>query len=426
MLLSTHLRWFSFLVLCAWGLLVAAPTVAADDLTPDVDALAGSLANLTAPAAQLQPVGWRTATAPRTGGGTFTLLVIYPATTAGFDTPFDPSQGPYPAVSFGHGFFQHPDRYQPTLEHLASYGYIVVAPESELGLFPSHAQFAQDLSDALTWLESENDSAASPFYQGVATDRFGVSGHSMGGGASILAAAADSRVKAVLNMAAAETNPSAKAAMANVQVPISLLSGSEDAIVPYETNGQEMYNNGNAPRLLPLLIGGYHCGFQDTPFPFFCDSGSMDAQTQLELTRQHLVAFFGLYLKQDQSYWPYVWGPFTLTNPLVTVESDPGMTLAPFAQTQQGSPGATLSYTVTLTHDDDQPASYRVFKVGNLWPATVTPAQTSVLNPGETATILVEVSVPDAGSNRDLLILSVRSDNDGLTRQDAYIVSRRP
>ncbi len=424
--LSHHLRWSRFLVLSALALLLALPAFAADELTPDADALAGSLPEFSLSAVQLQPVGWRTATVPRTGGGSFVLLIIYPATAAGYDTPFDPSQGPYPAVSFGHGFFQHPDRYQPTLEHLASNGYIVVAPESELGLFPSHAQFAQDLSDALTWLENENASAASPFYQSVATDRFGLSGHSMGGGASILAAAADNRVKAVINMAAAETNPSAKAAMANVQAPISLLSGSEDAIVPYETNGQEMYNNGSAPRLLPLFLGGYHCGFQDNPFPLFCDSGSMDPQTQIELTRQHLVAFFGLYLKQDQSYWPYVWGPFTLANPAVTVESDPGMILAPFAQTQQGNPGATLSYTVTLTNNGDQPDSYGVFKAGHQWPAVITPAQTPIINPGETTAILVEVSVPGAGSNRDLLILSVRSDNDGLTRQDAYIVSRRP
>ena len=64
--------------------------------------------------------------------------------------------------------------------------------------------------------------------------------------------------------------------------------------------------------------------------------------------------------------------------------------------------------------------------MGNQWPAVVTPSQTPILNPGEATTILVEVSVPGSGSNRDLLILSVRSDNDGLTRQDAYIVSRRP
>lgn len=412
---SHPVHWFHLLLLLS---LLVVGTALADD-TP-------TITPQPFPAPQLQPVGWRTETVPRTGGGSYVLLIIYPATAAGYNTPFDPSQGPYPAVSFGHGFFQHPDRYQPTLEDLAGHGYIVVAPESELGLFPNHAQFAQDLSDALTWLENENSNAASPFYQSVDTAHFGLSGHSMGGGASILAAAADNRVKAVLNMAAAETNPSAKAAMADVHVPISLLSGSDDAIVPYETNGQEMYNNGHAPRLLPLLIGGYHCGFQDNPFPLFCDSGSMDAQTQLALTRQNLVAFFGLYLKGDQSYWPYVWGPFTLNNPLVSVESDPGMMLAPFAQTQQGNPGVTLSYTVTLTNDGEEADSYGIFKVGNQWPAVITPSHTPLLNPGESVTIGVAVIVPASGGNRDLLILSARSDNDGLTRQDAYIVSRRP
>jgi dienelactone hydrolase len=61
----------------------------------------------------------------------------------------------------------------------------------------------------LTYLEEQNADPASWLFGQVATAQFGVSGHSMGGGASILAAAADARIKAVANLAAAETNPSA-------------------------------------------------------------------------------------------------------------------------------------------------------------------------------------------------------------------------
>lgn len=247
----------------------------------------------------------------------------------------------------------------------------------------------------------------------------------MGGGASVLTAANDSRIVAVLNMAAIETNPSAIEAMANIHVPISLLSGSEDAIVPYENNGLLMYNNGNAPRMLPLLLGGSHCGFQDDPFPLFCDSGSLNPTTQIQLMRAHMVQFFGMYLQGDQSYWPYLWGPFTRNNPNVTFTSDPGMSLTPKAQTQQGVPGQVLNYSLTLTNTTDTPTSYTLFRIGNLWTTIINPSQTPMLNPGQSATITVEVTVQGTGSAKDLAIISARSDADGLTRQDAYIVSRR-
>ena len=45
------------------------------------------------------------------------------------DAPQDGSRAPYPLIVFGHGYSTQPDAYMSTLQHLASWGHIVVAPE---------------------------------------------------------------------------------------------------------------------------------------------------------------------------------------------------------------------------------------------------------------------------------------------------------
>jgi dienelactone hydrolase len=153
--------------------------------------------------------GRRRVTVRHPNNTTFTAQLYYPATATGDNTPYDGSGAPYPAVSFGHGFLQPPERYRSILEHLATWGYLTIATESGLELFPNHRAYAEDMRHCLTYLEEQNADPASWLFGQVATAQFGVSGHSMGGGASILAAAADARIKAVANLAAAETNPSA-------------------------------------------------------------------------------------------------------------------------------------------------------------------------------------------------------------------------
>ncbi|MHC4834329.1 MAG: alpha/beta hydrolase, partial [Planctomycetota bacterium] len=63
--------------------------------------------------------------------------------------PFDASGGPYPVFSFGHGFLTPVSRYDSTLDHLATHGFLVIASRSGGELFPSHAAFAADLVHCL-------------------------------------------------------------------------------------------------------------------------------------------------------------------------------------------------------------------------------------------------------------------------------------
>jgi predicted dienelactone hydrolase len=61
-------------------------------------------------------------------------------------------------------------------------------------------QWAGDLGYALDFLEEQNSSAQSPFYNSLDLSRLGVYGHSMGGGAAIQFCGTDPRCKALLGM----------------------------------------------------------------------------------------------------------------------------------------------------------------------------------------------------------------------------------
>ena len=91
----------------------------------------------------------RDVTVVRGNGSTFTATVHYPATAAQAGSPIDAANGPYPIIAFGHGFVTPVTQYASTGAHLASWGFVVLLPQTQGSLFPSHSAFADDLVSAL-------------------------------------------------------------------------------------------------------------------------------------------------------------------------------------------------------------------------------------------------------------------------------------
>ena len=373
-------------------------------------------------------VGERTVSVSRPDGSTFNALLYYPATAAGSNTAFDASGAPYPGVTFGHGFLTQPGLYGSTLRHLASWGHFVAATTTQTGLLPSHSAFALDMRHCLTWYEQQNANAASPYFGAIDVARFGAFGHSMGGGATILAAAADARIKALAPMAPADTNPSAIAAMASVQAPSRLVCGNQDTIVPTGSNGQLMYDAAPGARQLLTILGGWHCGFVDTApvGGFGCDSGTLPRADQLAIVRRHLASFFLLHLRGDQSKWNSVWGPQGAIDATTTVVRDARVRFTPSAARQAGAAGQVLDYSFTIVNQGAQAASFTLHAENALWPTTLGTAQTAVLAPGQSETVHVLVVVPAQSIYaNDRCLVSARNDLDGATRCYARIGSRR-
>ncbi|MFM9956593.1 MAG: chlorophyllase/cutinase-like alpha/beta fold protein [Phycisphaerales bacterium] len=372
--------------------------------------------------------GFRTVTVarqPGLGSGTFTALLYYPATSVGSNAPFDASAAPYPVVSFGHGFFQATTQYDNLLAHLATHGYFVIASNSEGGLFPSHQNFANDIRSCLGFMESENAAPASPYFQRVNTSALGLSGHSMGGGASMLAAAVDARVRALIPLAPADTNPSSIAAAPQIDIPTMYIVGTQDTIVPTGPNAQVMYDNTPAPRRLEQVIGGFHCGFTDAS-TFGCDSGAVTREAQQVFVKRLMAEFFALTLKGDQSTWRRSWGPESASVTGLTRAGSPRASLTPAAQSITAPANTPAAATLTLTNDGTVPVPFTLLSEDATWPITPSPLTTPLLAPGASTGVSFTVTAPPGPASSQTALVSARNTLDNSTRAYASITFNRP
>lgn len=219
-------------------------------------------------------------------GRSFSALLVQPTGSA---------TGAYPVLAFGHGFVQSTARYSSTLKALAARGYVVIAPNSQGGFFPSHSSFAKDLDAAITWAHATQPNAD--------PTRDAVLGHSMGGGAAVLAAASDPGIDAVATLAAAETNTSAVAAARSIKAPALFVVGSSDSVVKPSTT-RSMYDAKPSPATWVSITGGYHCGFLDSSsfFGLGCDKGSISRSTQLSISNAVLGDWLDATLKSGPAF----------------------------------------------------------------------------------------------------------------------------
>lgn len=390
------------------------------------------------------PFAWgeRDFDAPSDGPtSTVAAKIYYPAEFNGAESPISAVGGPFPIVAFAHGFVVAPEFYDSTLRHLATRGYVVVATRSQQGSFaPDREQYISDFLSSIDFLVHENSVAGSIFEGRLDTHAIGTSGHSLGGGVAIVATARDDRVKANATFSAASLRssgplgdappPYADVDVASLDIPVSLINGSLDALIPVPTNGQVIYDAADGPRLLPNQIGGYHVGFTDFPLPPpFGDAGQPGSVTQeenLAFARAELTSFFDLYLKGDQSAWRRQWGPERLNFSLVETQFDPGMVLVPALAAQTLATGQIVR-DLLVTNTSDHADRYDFFVEENFWEWTFSVDQSPLLAPGESFGFQVVVTPPDVlDSLFDVALISARSDLDGGTRAFVYVTTAVP
>src|SRR6516225_10102221 len=91
-----------------------------------------------------------------------------------------------PGVAFGHDWLTGADRYSGLLEHLASWGIVAGAPDTQRGLAPSVLNLASDLGTALDIVAGVR---LGPGKISVHPAKLGIAGHGFGGSAAVFAAA---------------------------------------------------------------------------------------------------------------------------------------------------------------------------------------------------------------------------------------------
>ncbi len=235
---------------------------------------------------QLYQIGHNTVNFTDTSRGNRVIAteIYYPADVAGDNVAMTTSTtDAFPVLCFGHGFVMTWDAYQNYWNFLVPNGYIMAFPKTEGSIAPSHLDYGKDLSFVLDQLTVLGNTPTSVFYNRISPMN-AVMGHSMGGGASFLAAQLNTTIKALVNFAPAETNPSAIQATASIQIPALIFSGGNDCVTPPNTNQIPMYNGllSNCKTLI-TIIGGSHCQMANTNF--LCSVGESSCSPQPTITR---------------------------------------------------------------------------------------------------------------------------------------------
>jgi dienelactone hydrolase len=175
----------------------------------------------------------------------------------------EPESRPFPLVLFSHGFcgFRQQSSFLTTA--MASWGFIVAAPEHSArdltsclsGTIGQGASTdVDDLRAAIPVMEAENLRDDGPLATRVDTSRVAVVGHSAGGAAA-LQMSGDPQITTFVALAAGNGTPPAK--------PGLFVAGDADAIAPAASIEQWWGSTVPSPRQLAVLSGVTHLGFMD-------------------------------------------------------------------------------------------------------------------------------------------------------------------
>ena len=118
------------------------------------------------------------------------------------------------------------DRYHGTLEHLASWGIVAAAPNTETGIAPSVLNLAFDLGTTLDIIAGVRLGTGKI---SVHPSKLGVVGHGFGGSAAVFTAAGmPARLKAAVALFPSVTHPQAEKPAAGLRVPGLILTADGD------------------------------------------------------------------------------------------------------------------------------------------------------------------------------------------------------
>jgi PKD repeat protein/dienelactone hydrolase len=214
------------------------------------------------------PVGFYNDTlSTSTKSYTVKVMVFYPAQSNGSMTPSDKSKAPYPTIIVLPFFGGDQMAMGGLASMMTSWGLVTMTVAVNWTDFPD-ASNESDMNDYLDYLEAQNATPASPLYQMVDKEAFGLSGYSSGGGIAIIDTALVDRIKAVETLAAAIGKSTVDAIASYFTKPVLLQVGQDD--LTYKGGSEEAYKVFNVPRSLRMIYGASHGGpFINYLFPAF-------------------------------------------------------------------------------------------------------------------------------------------------------------
>jgi hypothetical protein len=244
------------------------------------------------------PIAFTTTTAMvQNGADVFTENIYLPS-----------SPGPHPVVSLTPGLQQPSTAYAPYAERLASYG-IVVLLRDDPGLLVQSQVIAADLEYVIaTWLPAQNADASSPLHAAVDLTKVGLTGHSRGGQASLLAAEGTLLGHVVAWFGIDPDDPGtidgftestelAATNLVTIGIPTTFLGGQVVTFcTPADINYQTLYAVAPSPSVVITAVDASHTEFEVQADCVDCalctPMGTANQQVVLAYAVRYFTAFF--------------------------------------------------------------------------------------------------------------------------------------
>lgn len=206
-----------------------------------------------------------------------------------------------PGVAFGHDWVTGADRYAGLLEHLASWGIVAAAPDTERRLAPSVLNLAFDLGTTLDIIAGVRLGAGRI---SVHPGKLGVTGHGFGGSAAVFAAAGMAgRVKTVVPIFPAVTTPAAEEPAASLTVPGVIFTAPGDH-TSLRSNALEVSRAWPAATLRTVSKAEATGLAEGRRVAKFVGLGGSDRRTQKSV-RALLTGYLLYTLAGDKTYKPF-------------------------------------------------------------------------------------------------------------------------
>ncbi len=180
------------------------------------------------------------------------------------------ANGGFPLVLFAHGLYSFPDQSSELTTWLASWGYVVAAPDlpiHDLAAYfdytakgiplPAGPSDVQILAATVRTMTTEDTLAGGPFQGRIGTSRIAVMGHSQGG-IDAMAFASAPGVATYIALAAGFAAPHPPLP----PVPSLYIAGRDDHDIPLDLV-EQVYATAAAPKRLLVLPGAGHLAFTD-------------------------------------------------------------------------------------------------------------------------------------------------------------------
>jgi dienelactone hydrolase len=195
------------------------------------------------------------------------------------------STGTYPVIAISPGYTASWSSISWLGPRLASWGFVVVGIETN-SRYDQPASRGSQLLAALSWAVSS--SAPSAVRARADTQRWGVAGHSMGGGGTLEALVADTsgRVKAGVPLAPWNTDKT----WSGITEAVAIIGGENDSVAGVSTHSIPFYNSVSGPKAYLELQGASH---------FFPQTTDPDVSKMM-------VSWFKRYLNQDARFNSFV------------------------------------------------------------------------------------------------------------------------